>query len=82
MKPFFYIASVSTSIALSFAAGFYLSGSTTKVKEPLMVNVPSIGYSRVETVNMCLQDAKVKVYQDLITDSQLDTFTTCLKDNT
>jgi hypothetical protein len=47
-----------------------------------MTNVPSIGYSRVETVNMCLQDAKVKNYQDLITDSQLDTFNTCLQDNT
>ena len=82
MRPIFYIASVSISIALSFAAGLYLSGPTQKVKQPLMVNIPGVGYSRVESVTECLNDSKVKYYQDLITDMQLETFNQCLVDLT
>ena len=80
---FAYIASASVSIVASFAAGVYFSTPTFKAADNgLMTNVPAVGYSRVETVNMCLQDAKVKVYQDLMTDSQFETFNTCLHDNT
>ena len=46
-----------------------------------MTYVPSIGYSRVESVNFCLTDLKVQQYQDL-TDAQLDKFNKCLEDLT
>ena len=84
MKPlFFCLASTSIATAASFVAGLHFATPSFKAFDNgLMTNVPSIGYSRVETVNMCLQDAKVKNYQELITDSQLDTFNTCLQDNT
>lgn len=50
--------------------------------ESLMVNVPNFGQSRMETVTMCLQDAGVEKYQDMITDMQFETFEFCMSDNT
>ena len=84
MKPFlFCLASTSIATVASFVAGVHFSTPTYKAADNgLMTNVPTVGYSRVETVSMCLQDAKVKVYQDLMTDSQFETFNTCLHDNT
>lgn len=80
---FVYIASASVSIVASFAAGVYFSTPTFKAADNgLMTNVPTVGYSRVETVNMCLQDAKVNLYQELTTDAQFETFNKCLHDNT
>ena len=80
---FVYIASASVAIVASFAAGLHFATPSFKAHDNgLMTNVPTVGYSRVETVNMCLQDSKVKVYQDLMTDSQFETFNTCLHDNT
>ena len=82
MKPlFFCLASTSIATVASFLAGMHFAPQTSDDKG-LMTYVPSVGYSRVETVNMCLQDSKVKVYQDLITDAQFETFNTCLADNT
>jgi hypothetical protein len=48
----------------------------------LMVNVPNFGNSRLETVSFCLQESKVGRYQDLQTDSQFETFSFCMSDNT
>jgi len=80
---FVFIASTSIATVASFVAGLHFATPSFKAADNgLMTNVPAVGYSRVETVNMCLQDAKVKVYQDLMTDSQFETFNTCLQDNT
>jgi hypothetical protein len=48
----------------------------------LMTNVPNIGYSRVETVNFCAEQAGVEKYQDLMTDSEFETFEGCMTENT
>ena len=52
------------------------------VDNGLMSAVPGIGPSRVETITFCLNESGVDKYQDLITDSQFDTFTHCMKTNT
>ena len=57
-------------------------GARAKVDNGLMTNVPGYGQSRVETVSFCLTDAGVTKYQDLITDSQVQAFGACMKDNT
>ena len=80
---FVYIASASVAIVASFAAGVYFSTPTFKAADNgLMVNVPTVGYSRVESVDFCLTDVKVKKYQDLVTDDQFETFNKCLVDLT
>ena len=82
MKPlFFCLASTSIATVASFLAGMHFAPQTFHDKG-LMTYVPSVGYSRVETVDMCLQDAKVNLFQDLATDAQFETFNTCLQDNT
>ncbi len=48
----------------------------------LMVNVPNIGPSRIESVNYCLKDVGVDRYQDLMTDSDFVNFEACLQDLT
>ena len=48
----------------------------------LMVEVPNIGSSRIETVNFCVKDAGVDKYQDLTTDSEFETFERCLREMT
>jgi hypothetical protein len=60
----------------------YDSRVFTPVDKGLMVNVPGIGYSRVETLTFCLGIAKVGRFQDLLTDSQFVTFGGCMKENT
>ncbi len=52
------------------------------VDNGLMVNVPNIGYSRLESVNYCLDRGGVDKYQDLITDSDFVNFERCLIDLT
>ena len=47
-----------------------------------MVNVPNFGYSRYETVSFCLTDANVVKYQDLTTDMEWETFSSCMTENT
>jgi hypothetical protein len=76
------------SIAIGSAVGFSLVGlahanyGKAKVDNGLMTTVPGYGNSRVETVSFCLTDANVTKYQDLITDSQVQAFGACMKDNT
>jgi hypothetical protein len=48
----------------------------------LMVTVPNIGPSRIESVSYCLKFVGVDKYQDLITDSEFSTFEGCLQDLT
>ena len=52
------------------------------VDNGLMVNVPNLGYSRIETVTFCLEEAGVGKYQDLQTDSHFDYFQTCMMEHT
>jgi len=84
MKPFlFCLASTSIATVASFVAGVHFSTPTYKAFDNgLMTNVPTVGYSRVESVAFCLTDVKVKNYQDLITDEQFETFNKCLVDLT
>ena len=67
--------------ALSLAATPALAFPVVRPTER-MISVPYFGASRVSTVSMCLTDAGVRRYSDLITDSQWDTFTDCMTDNT
>jgi hypothetical protein len=48
----------------------------------LMADVPGHGLSRVETITFCLEEAGVGRYQDLFTDSQVESFSACLSDQT
>ena len=84
MKPLlFCLASTSIATVASFVAGVHFSTPTYKAQDNgLMTNVPAVGYSRVESVNYCLTDVKVKNYQDLVTDEQFETFNKCLVDLT
>lgn len=52
------------------------------VDNGLMVNVPGHGASRVETVTFCLNQVGVDRYQDLITDTDFDSFGICLQEHT
>ena len=59
------------------------NSATLRLVEPgLMTPVPGFGWSRVETVDACLQDAGVRRYQDLITDSHFQVFGSCMTENT
>lgn len=50
--------------------------------DSLMINVPNFGPSRYETVSFCLKDAGVDKYQDLMTDTEVETFESCMVENT
>lgn len=56
--------------------------SAVYVDNGLMVNVPGHGASRVETVTFCLNQVGVDRYQDLITDTDFDSFGICLQEHT
>ena len=80
------------TIGLGSAIGFSIVGAINFASEfpahakvsdnALMTNVPGFGSSRVETVSFCLTDANVTKYQDLITDTQVEVFGACLRENT
>ena len=63
----------AASLALPAAA------TATTADTGLMTNVPGWGASRVETVSYCLTEARVTRYQDLITDTEVETFAGCMK---
>ena len=77
-KPFIALA-IGSIVSIVAAAGI---GARAKVDNGLMTNVPGFGSSRVETVSFCLTDANVTRYQDLITDTQVEVFGACMKENT
>jgi len=60
----------------------YDSNVLVPVDNGLMVNVPNLGYSRIETVSFCLEEAGVGKYQDLQTDSQFEGFEGCMVEHT
>ena len=61
----------------------YDSGVFVPVKpNGLMVNVPNVGLSRVESLNYCIKNVGVDKYQDLITDSDFVNFERCMLDLT
>ena len=82
-KPFIAIA-IGSVVGFSIVAAIGALGvaSKAKVDNGLMTNVPGFGSSRVETVSFCLTDTGVTRYQDVITDTQVETFGRCLKENT
>jgi hypothetical protein len=82
-KPFIAIA-IGTAVGFSIVGTIGALGvaSKAKVDNGLMTNVPGFGSSRVETVSFCLTDANVTRYQDLITDTQVEVFGACMKENT
>lgn len=51
---------------------------TLPVDNGLMVDVPNVGQSRYETVNFCLHESGVDKYQDLLTDTDVESFESCL----
>lgn len=59
-----------------------LAPVTLAVDNGLMTEVPGFGFSRVETVAFCLGGARVERYQDLMTDSEFETFGACLEEHT
>ena len=69
-------AFTALSLALPAAA------TATTPDNGLMTSVPGWGASRVETVSFCLGEAGVSRYQDLGTDTQVETFAGCMRDLT
>lgn len=70
------LALVATLFALP------VSATPRAVDNGLMVVVPNIGLSRVETLTHCLNDAGVDKYQDLATDSEFQGFEACMIEHT
>ncbi len=58
------------------------SATPVAIDNGLMINIPNIGYSRVETVSFCLNEVGVDKYQDLLTDSDFASFEGCLEEMT
>jgi len=71
--------------ALAIAAATVMPATATPyraVDNGLMVEVPNVGYSRVETLNFCLNEGGAEKYQDLITDSDFVMFERCMAEMT
>lgn len=58
------------------------SATPRAVDNGLMAEVPGYGPSRVETISFCLNESGVDRYQDLLTDTQVEGFDRCLRDQT
>jgi hypothetical protein len=74
-----FLAAFATSLIIAAPVA---QATPSAYDRGLMVNVPGIGYSRVETLSFCLNLAGVDKYQDLLTDSEFSSFGTCMADNT
>jgi hypothetical protein len=72
------LALALATVALALPA----SATPRAVDNGLMVNVPNVGPSRVESLNYCIKDVGVDKYQDLITDSDFVNFERCMLDLT
>lgn len=77
MKKLLATLAIIASAALPAAATPYRA-----VDNGLMVDVPNVGYSRVETLNFCLSEGGAEKYQDLITDSDFVNFERCMGEMT
>lgn len=76
MKKQLTVALATLALALPATA------TPRAVDNGLMVSVPNVGYSRVETLTFCLNEGGVDTYQDLITDSDFVNFERCMADMT
>jgi len=76
MKKQLTVALATLALALPATA------TPRAVDNGLMVNVPNVGYSRVETLTFCLNEGGVDKYQDLLTDSDFVNFETCMHEMT
>ena len=72
------LLTVLTAATLALPA----AATATTADTGLMTDVPGWGASRVETVSYCLTEARVTRYQDLGTDTEVETFAACMKDLT
>ena len=72
------IKQLTVALALALPA----SATPRAVDNGLMVNVPNVGPSRVESLNYCIKNVGVDKYQDLITDSDFVNFERCMLDLT
>lgn len=69
-------------LALGSALPVGATPNSYAIDNGLMVSVPNIGLSRVETVTFCLNEVGRDRYQDLTTDSDYQGFEGCLRDQT
>ena len=78
------LATVAATLALLVnpAGATPASATPRAVDNGLMVNVPNVGPSRVESLNYCIKNVGVDKYQDLITDSDFVNFERCMLDLT
>ncbi len=69
---------------MNLFSAFLLAAVSTPsaIDNGLMVTIPNIGPSRIESVSYCLNTVGVDKYQDLITDSEFVGFERCLQDLT
>ena len=72
---------LKTLTALALCGGA-ATATPLPVDNGLMATVPGIGPSRVETISFCLNATGLDKYQDLMTDSDFETFTDCMRENT
>jgi hypothetical protein len=73
---------ITALLTAALAVGPAAKATPVAIDQGLMVNVPGVGYSRVETVNFCLNEGGVEVYQQLLTDSDFANFEACLHEMT
>ncbi len=71
-----------TALAIAAATALPAGATPRAADNGLMVEVPNVGYSRVETLNFCLNEGGVEKYQDLITDSDFVNFEACMYEMT
>jgi hypothetical protein len=76
MKQF--LLATLTAILTAIPAG----AKPFPVDNGLMAEVPGYGPSRVETITFCLGEVGVDRYQDLLTDTEVEGFDRCLRDQT
>jgi hypothetical protein len=72
---------ILTALAATLLGGPALA-TPLAVDNGLMAEVPGYGPSRVETITFCLGEVGVDRYQDLITDTEVEGFDRCLRDQT
>jgi hypothetical protein len=66
----------------AFFATVPANATPLAVDNGLMAEVPGYGPSRVETITFCLGEVGVDRYQDLLTDTEVEGFDRCLRDQT
>ena len=85
MNPF---TAIFAGIAIGFSVVGVVNATPQSVPvidynpESLMVDVPNIGMSRFETVQMCLSVVDVEKYHDMMTDWEFGEFEYCMEENT